>query len=353
MNLEMAQILFAFGGGLFGTLLGSLNAFIIFGLVLIFGIVLNIVGMSLNVPMYDWIGGIAFGAYMAPFISFLGGACAAMYAGKKKYIESGKMIDIPLIKTGKIDVYIVGGVFGVIGYLFAQLITFPYFGDKVDGGAFTIIIISLIAKYIFNGTVLGEVPKSDLDLGGRFSLRLTNVWQPAQRKIKDKLAISLGVGITASIVTYNLYMYGINNYVAAYLCFAVSTVSLIYLHLGIPVTHHISVCAGYAVVAFMMNTGSTNIYLCLAWGIMFAIISTFLGDITGSLFYIYGDCHIDPPGAAILPTSMAAMYFFPKLGLYNFNMIPIVIIILTVIYGVYSENKEYKNIKVGEKVYEK
>lgn len=341
MDIDFVQVFIGFCAGVFGTVIGSLNAFILFGLVLIFGIVLNVVGVAIGVPMFDWTTHIAFGPYFAPFITFLGGACAAMYARKRGYIPTAKAIEKPLLNVGKVDVYLIGGLFGAIGYLFAQLITFPYFGDKVDGGAFTIIIISLFAKVIFGDSLMGTVPEEDLKLGGRFSPRLKNVWQTCQRKATDKLWLGIAIGGTSSMLTYSLFKFGVDNYSAAYFGFAICTVSLIYINIGIPVTHHIACCAGYAVVAALLNTPGLGVEICLAWGIAFAILATFLGDLLGSIFYVYGDAHIDPPGLAILVGSALAMFVFPKLGLFSegFSFIPFTIILLFVLYSLYENYK--------------
>lgn len=344
MGVSIISIIVSFCAGLFGTLIGALNAFIIFGLVLIFGIVLNIVSVMTGAVGYDWINQIAFGPYFAPFITFLGGAVAAMYASKKGYIESGKQIEIPLITVGKVDVYCVGGLFGVIGYLFSTYITTPFLGDKIDGGAFTIIIISLIAKFLFEGNVIGKVPEQDKRLGGRFSLKVTNVWQPGQRALWDKIFLGTAVGAVSGLATYSMFTFGVNSYVAAYFGFAISTFSLIYINLGIPVTHHISVCAGYAIVALLLENPNLSVEVCLVWGIAFAILATFLGDILGSLFYVYGDSHIDPPGLAIMVVSFLAMYGIRTFRLYETGVvIPVIGIAAVVLFAAYRSLTVRKN----------
>lgn len=340
MEVSIVSIFVSFCAGLFGTLLGALNAFIIFGLVLIFGIIINIAEVMTGTVGYDWIGQIAFGPYFAPFITFLGGAVAAMYASKRGYIESGKQIDIPLINTGKVDVYFVGGLFGVIGYLFSTYITTPLLGDKVDGGAFTIIVISLISKFIFEGSIVGKVPESDKKLGGRFSLKLTNVWQPGQRSLWNKIFLGASVGAVSGLATYSMFIFGVNTYVAAYFGFAISTFSLIYLNLGIPVTHHISVCSGYAIVALLLKNPELSVEVCLIWGIAFAILATFLGDILASVFYVYGDSHIDPPGLAIMLVSFLAMYGIRTFKWYDTGIvIPVFGITVAVLFAAYKSIK--------------
>ena len=346
----MVSLFVAFCAGIFGTLIGALNSFIIFGLVLIFGVVTHIMGVVTGTTPFDWIGLVAFGPYFAPYITFLGGAVAAMYASKKGYIESGKALDIPLINIGKVDVYLVGGLFGALGYLFSTYIVTPYFGTMVDGGALTIVVVSLLAKWYFEGSVFGKITKEDQRLGGRFSSKLTNVWQPAQRCMVNKVFLGISVGSVAAFCTFQMYQSGVHSYVAAYFGFAIATFSLIYLNLGIPVTHHIALCSGYAVVAVLMCDPTITLEACMVWGCAFGVVATYLGDVLASVFYVYGDQHIDPPGLAIIVGSVTAMVGIEKLNLVSFGiLIPAFILIVFITLAMTSglkTMKAQKKIKV-------
>ena len=339
--MDIFQILVSFCAGVFGTLVGALNLFILFGLVLLFGVLGVVVSAGTSTVLFDWISVLAFGSYFSPFIAFLGGAIAAMYAGSKGYIKDGKQIDLPLITLGKSDVYLVGGLSGVVGYLCSYFIVNPYLGDKVDGGAFIIALVSILGKYIFTGTILGSVPKYDQDLGGRLSSKVTNVWQLCQRQASDKVWLGFAVGGVASMAAYSFFQAGVDSYVAAYFGFAIATVSLFFLHLGIPVTHHIALCGGYATVAVLLNVPEVSIATCLAWGIVFSIMATWLGDVLGSVFHVYGIAHIDPPALSITVTSLTIMYIFPMIKVLHTDnpLIPSIIIILFIGYAFYATIK--------------
>ena len=93
--------------------------------------------------------------------------------------------------------------------------------------------------------------------------------------------------------------------------FGIAASSLVFLQFGtqVPVTHHIVLPAAVAAAA----SGS------ILWGVIFGIISAFVGEFMANTFCAWGDTHIDPPAATIWPmTSLSIL--LASIGIYQ--MVP-------------------------------
>ena len=110
--MNLFALVASFGGGIIGAYMGALPAFILTGVIAIAGAVAAMAG---GADMT--VGFIAFGSYLGPHIAFAGGVAASAYAGKTKKLGSGT--DILSCLNGLADpaTLLVGGVFGVIGFL--------------------------------------------------------------------------------------------------------------------------------------------------------------------------------------------------------------------------------------------
>jgi riboflavin transporter FmnP len=110
------------------------------------------------------------------------------------------------------------------------------------------------------------------------------------------------------------------------LFFGLSALSLVFLQFGtsVPVSHHITLSA--TTVAAL--TGN------LWWGLAFALVGAFAGELTACLFTAYADTHIDPPAAALAITAtltavLSAAGVFALSGI-----IPVIVVILLAGLGV-------------------
>lgn len=265
--MDILMILVAFGGGLFGALIGALPAFIFTGFVVIAGVAASLVGAG----SFDLIGGVAFGAYLGPHIAFGGGVAAAAFSAKKGDLEAGGNILMPLTKYGDPMTLIVGGLFGslafVINYLYASVLTLP-----TDTVAMTVVTSGLIARFVFGKSgLLGDTKVED------------RKYFPQSKEFIFLLVQGLGLGL---VVAHFTLATG-----SAVLGFGISAASLIFAQAGFPVpaTHHVSLIAAIATLA----TG--NIFV----GALFGAISCILGDVVLKTFNSHCDTHIDPPAGAI------------------------------------------------------
>jgi hypothetical protein len=321
--MNLVAFLFSFCGGAFGAALGSLGAFEFTGITGLLGVIAGMAGAK-----FDWFGLIPFGVFFGPHISFAGGAAAAAYARKKGYLQSGKDIAKALVSLKKPSVLAVGGIMGMLGYGINVGIATVMPG-KIDTVAFTVMIVALIAKVIFGSTGLGEifgqVPEEIKKLGGRYSRRSPGVWIGYVNTTAEKTMVALAAGGCSAYITYVMLQNPVTAPVAIYVGFCISATSLLWLQFGaeIPVTHHITMCASYAVLA---SGGS------LLWGMAGAVVAAFAGDFLGRTFYVYGDCHVDPPAMGIAFTSLVFLGILPQLGMYHdAYIVPIAVVALAVI----------------------
>lgn len=331
--MDIMALLFSFCGGAFAAVIGSLAAFIICGLMALLGVIAAMAGVNFN-----WFGLIPFGIFFGPHISFAGGAAAAAFAKKKGYLGSGKDIARALISLKKPSVIIAGGIFGMLGYLIHYGLSTVMAG-KIDTVAFTIVILALITKFLYDADyklsgLIGKVPDGVKKVGGRYSIRSNGNWFPYLHTPAEKTVVALAAGGASAYVSYVMLQNPATAPVAAYVGFAVAVVSLIFLQFGtaIPVTHHMCLVASYATVA----SGS------LWWGVAFGIIAAFLADFFCKTFYVYGDCHVDPPSMGIASGSFLALGVMPLTGLYKLDAtaLPIGITVLFILYS-YIQYRRY------------
>ena len=148
--MNLFALVASFGGGIIGAYMGALPAFILTGVIAIAG---SVAAMAGGADMT--VGFIAFGSYLGPHIAFAGGVAASAYAGRTKKLGSGT--DILSCLNGLADpaTLLVGGVFGVIGFLIHYLIgTVLHLNTDLPG--FTVILSAVIARLVFgSGGLIG------------------------------------------------------------------------------------------------------------------------------------------------------------------------------------------------------
>lgn len=116
--MNIISLIAAFGGGTFAAAIGGLPAFIMTGVFAVVGAVAGMCGAADASNIL--VNYMAFGSFFGPHIAFAGGVAASAYAHKKGLTENGADIATALCGLNDPSVLLVGGIFGVIGFLLAM-----------------------------------------------------------------------------------------------------------------------------------------------------------------------------------------------------------------------------------------
>ncbi len=275
--MTIYMIMAAFGGGLFGALIGALPAFIFTGFSGLIGVGLIMAGSD-----FDWLGTITFGYLFGPHIAFAGGVAAAAFAAnKKKVLGNGADILTSLNKFTDPTILIVGGVFGVVGFLINYLLG-SVWGTPTDTVAMTVWISGVIVRLVF-----GKSGFTGNKVEGR-------KYMPTGKAIVYDILLGVSLG---AVIGFLAQWSGV-----AAIGFCISAATLIFAQTGFdtPATHHITLLAGVAALA----TGS------IWMAMVFASISAIIGDVGVTALNSECDSHIDPPAFAIfIVTTMVLLIF--------------------------------------------
>lgn len=334
MDINTMFLLVSFCGGAFGAALGALPAFILCGFVGLVGVAAGMAGSTFN-----WHQLVTFGPFFGPHISFASGCAAAAYARKMGYIKSGKEITNALVGLKRPDILAVGGVFGLLAYIVQTGAASIASLGQMDTVAFTVLVIQLIAKVIFGDGFFGRL-SPEASSRGRFVLGGDNRWLPWQETMGEKVMIGLAAGGLSAFITSLMLANPLTAGNAPFVGFLISAVILVFLQYGttVPVSHHITLCAAYGT---LFSGGN------ILWGVVMAIIASMLSDIGARIFFIHGDTHVDPPAFAIFTGSILA-YYLGAVGVYKLsaNTLPLIIIAIFVLWGVYDWNKTRTKIAI-------
>jgi len=283
MSFDIMYLIAAFGGGVIGAAVGGLPAFIMCGVAAIVG-----AGIAAATGNGAFSALVAWGPILGPQISFAGGAAAAVYAAKKGKLANGRDIGTALLGLESPDILIVGGLFGMIGYVlwwaFANL---PQIGGIgfTNPIALSIVCNAIIARLVFGKTgIFGKVRAGD----NRWLVSDVAAWLPWLSAPMVLLTVGVGFGLVVSWCTVQLPA-------AVSVWFGFATITLVFLEFNVkvPVWHHIALAAEQAIVV-----GGGDIW----WGVAFAVLGAYLGEFYAMLFTAHGDSHIDPPSAALFTT---------------------------------------------------
>ncbi len=207
------------------------------------------------------INSIAFGSFLGPHIAFAGGVAAAGYAGKQKKLASGADVVSSLNGLGEPDVLLVGGIFGVIGFILAWLIGLTPLGPLTDLPGICVVISGIIVRFVFGTT----------GLTGKYTGSGPRVWFSTGKGLLCNIILGGGLGCAVAFVGATLYT-------------------------ACPATHHIALPAGLATVvglhAFQSPAGAVL-------GVLFGILGALGGDLAGNSINSHVDTHIDPPATTI------------------------------------------------------
>jgi hypothetical protein len=279
MEITTVALLASFGGGIFAAGIGTLQAFIFTGFAVLAG-----VAMAGGGGGDAMLTQVAFGPFLGPHISFAGGAAATAYAARRGLMPDGRNIGVALMGLNRPDVLLIGGLFGVVGYLCERGLAGLGWAPWTDTIAVTVVLSAILARLTFGRTGLfGRVAPG----GGQFRTSDQARWLAWQEAPGQVAVIGVGAGLASSYAAIALGAEG----GGAVLGFGIAAASLFFLHAGgsLPVTHHIALPAALAALA----SGSIVV------GATFGIVGALAGEFYSRLLLIHGDTHIDPPAAAI------------------------------------------------------
>jgi len=353
------MVIAAFAGGVIGAAIGALPAFIFTGITVIAGEAARVAGIvSLDEGAGLGVTGItanvAFGAFFGPHIAFAGGAAASAYAAKQGYMEDGfgggwgyhDAKNILIAFGGRTDVLLVGGLFGILGYVvfyISSRLSAPW-----DPIAFGVVVSALAHRVVLGYDAVGTVRGVGfLDLSP-FDREDTYTTDGKEGRPADRLVIEPwlpwfrswgGVGLNG--VAFGI-LGGFTFWATGspYLAFGISAASLLLLNLGIeddfgafqlkiPVTHHITLPASTAPMAYIgiglaeadpaVVQAELLLLEAVVLGAIFGLIGALLGELAERVFYAHGDTHWDPPATSIVATTflialLAIVGVFPTAG---------------------------------------
>lgn len=281
--MNILALVAAFGGGVIGAYMGAVPAFVMTGVFALVGGAITASGGDGSVI----INSLAFGSFLGPHIAFAGGVAAAAYAGRQKKLESGADVVSSLNGLGAPAVLVVGGVFGVIGYIVSALIGMTPLGPLTDLPGITVVILGIAARYLFGST----------GLTGKYTGNGPRVWFSTGKGFANNVVLGAGVGLAVSFVAATLADNAAALGILPIICFGFSAVTLLFACAGLacPATHHMSLPAGLAAVVGIGAWGPSGALL----GVVFGILGSLLGDLFGNTFNSHCDSHIDPPATTI------------------------------------------------------
>jgi hypothetical protein len=296
--MSLLGLLAAFGGGIFGAAIGALPAFEFVGFLVMLGVGVHAAAPTLAANYFA----IPFGLFGPHVGGFACGVAAVAYATSKGKFDNGRNIIPAMMGLNAPDVLMVGGLFGIIGYVIQWAVALvPNFGPGIawtDTVALTVVISAFIVRLAFGKT--GLTGKAE---EGR------SFWDPSDgikwlsfMSTSGQLAvIGIGVGLMAGFLGISYGTPGV------FLSFGFAAASLVFLQFGVlvPVSHHIALPAAIAGAA----SGS------ILWAAIVGLVCAFVGEFYARLFLAHGDTHIDPPACTIatmttVVNALAAAGFF-------------------------------------------
>ncbi|KNZ43253.1 hypothetical protein [Acetobacterium bakii] len=294
--MDITLLIAAFGGGLFAAAIGGVPSFIFTGLTVIAAILAGDFGAPA-------IGIVSFGSMFSPAIAFAGAVAAAGYAKKIGKLEVGADIVTPLAGLKDGSVLIVGGIFGMIGYVLnfvlGQLIGVNIFGFAgwTDTVAFSVLISAILVRLIFTKSGLtGKTPEG-----------VKRHYLPQGSDLTFTLVAGAGFGIlVGGVVAAFGNMAVAGSAEAAYIfsqmggfAFGISAFGLIFACMGLPfyACHHIFLPA--ASTAIIIYAGTLNPVAAILGGAITGLLAALFGEFVLLTFNSHADSHIDPPAFTI------------------------------------------------------
>lgn len=336
----MMHVFYAFCGGAFGAMLGGSAAF-------------ALTGMFCAISMAALIGGadaaflhtaVAFGPMMLPAVSYAAGATSAHYARWRGYVPygEGRNTDRALMTLGHPDVILFGGCIGALGWIMNSLMGRIGLGAIMDTSAAYIWFITLTLKILLDREVFSKMDAESARLG-RFH-RQSKCWQPTMTRPFDMVLHGGVIAGIAACCTAEV-LASENEMLRQYGVFLPFTVSCVVLVLGqgktkVPTTHHITICASYAMAA------GGNI----GWGVLAGVAVTIIGDFLGRVFHVHGDVYICPAAMSIVVVSLIVMGLLPAIGAYSLTILPWILLGAMVVLSAWLQHRDAKSASADKSI---
>lgn len=336
----MMHVFYGFCAGAFGAMLGGSAAF-------------SLTGMFCAISMAALVGGadaaflhtaVAFGPMMLPAVSYAAGATSAHYARWRGYVPygEGRNTDRALMTLGHPDVIIFGGCIGALGWICNSLMGKIGLGAIMDTSAAYIWFITLTLKILLDHEVFSKMDADSAQLG-RFH-RQAKSWQPTMTRPFDMVLHGGVIAGIAACCTAEV-LASENEMLRQYGVFLPFTVSAVVLVLGqgktrVPTTHHITICASYAMAA------GGNI----GWGVLAGVAVTIIGDFLGRVFHVHGDVYICPAAMSIVVVSLIVMGLLPAIGAYSLTILPWILLGAAVILSAWLQHRDSKSASTRREI---
>jgi len=272
MGIEPLVVIGAFGGGILGAAMGALPAITLWGAVLM---ITGLTGVLGGTPTMVW--NIGFNPLFGANIVYAGGAAALAYAWRKEAIESGLDILKPLSGLGRADVLLVGGIFGVIGYLLERIGTSCAL--PTDCIALSVVITGWLARIFFD-------PKWHANRNGD-KVPEGEKWYPNAKEVGLLVVLGCGVGLAGGIAAAKIG--------DMLIPFGLGLLFLLYLQMGFngQAWHHMVYVGGAAALA---GHGSVN---AIIWATVLGGLTALVSFFISKLWIARTNSYIDPPVTAI------------------------------------------------------
>lgn len=329
----MLHVFYAFCAGAFGAMLGGSAAF-------------ALTGVFCAISMAALVGGadapflhtaVAFGPMMLPAVTYAAGATSAHYARWRGYVPygEGRNTDRALWTLGHPDVMIFGGCIGALGWVCNSLMGRLGLGAILDTSAAYIWFITLTLKILLDHEVFSTMDAESARLG-RFH-RQAKSWQPAMTRPFDMVLYAGVIAGIAACCTAEI-LSSENELLRQYGVFLPFSVSAVVLVLGqgkakVPTTHHITICASYALAAGG-NVG---------WGVLAGVLVHIVGDFLGRVFHVHGDVYICPAAMSIVVVSLLTMGLLPAIGAYSLTSLPWVVLGALFVFSAWLQRRKTRS----------
>ena len=299
--MSIFNLIAAFGGGAFAASIGALPAFIMTGVFAVVGAAVSMAGAADAGNIL--VNYFAFGSFFGPHIAFAGGVAAAAYAKKKGISDNGADIATSCAGHNAPDVLIVGGIFGVIGFLFKEFVVMNLFAGTIsprlvtDAPGITVFLSAILVRLVFGGKL--RTGDKTISQGGA-------------------LGNTIVIGICYSLLVAGVYFAGlevvpIETFAGSYhvLIFGMAAIGLVFAEIGQPFfgCHHIVIIAAETAVQCYNNT--ENAWMAVIMAIVFGTISAIICDVETNLINSGSDSHIDGPACAIFIMTFVVNACFP------------------------------------------
>ena len=280
MFFDPFLVVFSFGVGILGAMLGGIQTFICTGFAGVVVYILKAAGVEPTL-----LGDSVLNTLLLPAIIFNASAMATAVAARKYPQIKGWDITRSLIFTHDTLVMLVGGAAGAGGYLLFSLLT--YLGLPADAGSWAIVLFGIVARLT-------------LSTGRKWNPDATEYyrkegWQYWVFQTVNCLAV-------AGVFAFILHEAGPEFYGVG---FSISALLLIFSYAGdgqkVPTTHQITNIVG-------VTLGLTNGNIALA--VLFGLISNHIYLVFSKYFNEDCSTHIDGPAVGIALTTLLLNLIF-------------------------------------------